>query len=262
MHIVSRSNGREECGVKDVVRFSYVTLSRFSGFPRQLQPVLFVMRGSMIWSTWEKRWRSALAACERLGGSEGELTIGLPAQEHEVIAVEEELQIRLPSSFRQVLTQFSAEVNFRWFLPQIKLPEPLREIFSGECYWSLPRLAEIEAGRKEWVKACFPDPDDEYERVWHNKLAFAEVSNGDMLALDLSLAEAPVVYLSHDGGEGHGYRLGADFADYINRSTLLGCPGAEDWQMLPFLASPIALLDPYGSNAELWRGIFGLSLDE
>src|SRR5262249_9542796 len=136
-----------------------------------------------------------------------------------------------------------------------------RGIFGGECSWSLTRLAEIEQGRKGWIECCFPNIEDEYDRVWHNKLAFLEVGNGDMLALDLSLPSVPVVYMSHDDGEGHGYRLGADFTDFITRWTLLGCPGAEDWQMLPFISSPTSLLAPDCENARLWRSIFGLPTD-
>jgi hypothetical protein len=40
----------------------------------------------------------------------------------------------------------------------------------------------------------------------------------------------PVVFLSHDGGEGHGDWLGRDFEDYVDRLGRLGCIGAEDWQ--------------------------------
>jgi hypothetical protein len=217
----------------------------------------------MIWSRWEQRWRLALAACERLGGDPWELTIGIPAREHEVVSVEEELHVRLPSSFRQVLTLFSAQVSFRWFLSDsIGLPAAFREIFSGDCKWSLPQLAKLEARRKVWVQTCFPNPADEYDKVWHGKLVFSEVPNGDLLALDLVLPSAPVVYLSHDHGEGHGYQLGANFSDFVNRCTLLGCPGAEFCQMLPFVGSPTALLDPYGSKADSWRSTFGLSLEE
>src|SRR5262249_1951218 len=157
-------------------------------------------RSTMIWSNWEQQWRSALTACERLGGSPFELSIGVPAREQEIVAVEKTLQVTLPGSFRQVLTQFSAEVELLWFLPEnMVLEEPLQEIFSGECYWSLSRLAEIEERRKLWVQMRFPNPSDEYDKVWHNKLAFLDVANGDMLALDLALPSSPVVYLSHEG---------------------------------------------------------------
>jgi SMI1 / KNR4 family (SUKH-1) len=217
------------------------------------------MWGFMDCDLWITRWEQALQACRRLGGDARELSIGQPATEQAVVAVEKELKLALPSSLRQTLIGFAAEVEFRWFLPKgIALPEPLRGIFSGECSWSLSRLVELEQSRKDWVEICFPNVEDEYDLVWHNKLAFLPVSNGDLLALDLSLPSAPVIYLSHDDGLGHGYKLGADFADFIDRWTRLGCPGAEDWQMIPFAKSPASLIDPDCENGLLWRSLFGL----
>ncbi len=208
---------------------------------------------------WIARWEQALQACRRLGGDARELRICQPASEQAVAAVERELKLPLPSSFRQVLIGFAAEVEFRWFLPdKMALPEALRGIFSGECSWSLSHLVELEQSRRGWMENRFPNPEDEYDRVWRNKLAFHSVSNGDLLALDLSLASAPVIYLSHDDGLCHGYKLGADFTDFIDRWTRLGCPGAEGWQMEPFTKSPASLLDPDGENGRLWRNIFGI----
>jgi hypothetical protein len=208
---------------------------------------------------WKVRWEQALQACRRLGGDARKLSVGQPATEQAVAAVERELELALPSSFRQTLIGFAAEVEFRWFLPKgMALPEALRGIFSGECSWSLSHLVELEQSRQGWVESQFPNAEDEYDRVWHNKLAFQEVSNGDLLALDLSSSSAPVVYLCHDTGPGHGYMLGADFKDFIDRWTQLGCPGAEGWQMAPFTKSPASLLEPDCENGLLWRSIFGL----
>lgn len=68
-----------------------------------------------------------------------------------------------------------------------------------------------------WIENVFSDPEDEYDVVWHNKLAFSEVGNGDYLAFDMSNTEdAPIVYLSHDNGEGHGYILANNFIEFLN----------------------------------------------
>ncbi|MCC2669378.1 MAG: hypothetical protein K0Q72_1849 [Armatimonadetes bacterium] len=203
-----------------------------------------------------------LAACQRLGGDARELRIAPPATEAEVETVESELGQRLPASFRRVLTDFSAEVEFRWFLPE-ELPRPpaFGDNFCGECRWSLSQLTNVDGGRREWIDSCFADPEDAYNRVWHHKLGFLQVDNGDVLALDVLATSAPVVYLSHDGGEGHGYQLGADFEDFIDRWSLLGCPGAEDWQMLPFITGPTSFLDPHGANAVLWREFLQLTVE-
>lgn len=50
---------------------------------------------------------------------------------------------------------------------------------------------------------------DDYDKVWYRKLPFLEVGKGDFVAIDIGSDDAePVVYLSHDDGEGHGYILG------------------------------------------------------
>ncbi|MGV3719452.1 MAG: SMI1/KNR4 family protein [Actinomycetota bacterium] len=150
-------------------------------------------------------------------------------------------------------------MELKWFLPdETRFPAPFQEIFCGECYWDLHQLVALEESRRSWISSVFPDPENEYDRVWHQKLAFMEVGNGDLLALDLGQEGAPVVYLSHDGGESHGYLLGRDFADFIDRWSLLGCPGAEDWQMAPFLSGPTSYLEVQGERAAQWRSVFGM----
>ena len=122
-------------------------------------------------------------------------------------------------------------------------------------------MRELARVYREWVET-FPNVEDPYDNVWHHKFAFADVPNGDQLAFDLKfMLDPPVVYLSHDDGEGHGYRLGNDFIDFMERWSLLGCPGNEDWQMMPFLPDATSGLDVYGENARMWREWFGLDFD-
>jgi len=214
----------------------------------------------MIWENWKQRWENALLACSNLGGRADELIIADPAMISDVEKVEAEIHLQLPESFRRVITGFSSSVQMIWFLPsEIKLPKPLNEIFSGNCEWDLSALPELETERKGWIESCFPNPKNSYDKIWHNKLAFLAVGNGDMLALDLSQRPSPVVYLSHDDGRGHGYVLGRDFEDFIEKWSQLGCPGAEDWQMIPFTHDGVSGLDPDCENAHAWRKLFGFS---
>jgi hypothetical protein len=104
-------------------------------------------------------------------------------------------------------------------------------------------------------RAGLPDPDDPYDRVWHGKYPLLRVPNGDLVAVD---ADGQVVYLSHDDGEGHGYVLGQDVFDFLERWTALGCPGPEDWQWLPFTSGSDQGLDPEGENGRSWRAWFGI----
>jgi len=211
--------------------------------------------------TLRTRLEAALAACAAKGGRCEPLEIGDPADEEELRTVEVQLGRALPRSLRKALA-LSREVRMRWFLPEeLSPPAPLQEIFSGDCFFSLRELTALEESRQGWVRASFPDEADPYDRVWHEKLPFAAVPNGDLLAIDLRAGDdGPVVYLSHDDGAGHGRVFGASFEDFLERATLLGCPGNEDFQMMPFLGE--GGLEPWGENAGRWRRWFGLRADD
>ena len=169
----------------------------------------------------------------------------------------------LPASFRSVLLGFSRKVVLYWHLPEeAEQPAEFEEICSGEIGWDLATLPETDGSRREWIDACFPNSDDPYDAIWHGKLAFFSITNGDMLAIDEARDGHPVIYLSHDGGDGHGQMLGKNFADFVTRYSQLGCPGAEDWQWLPFHAREEgALLEPDSPTAKSWRKWFGLTSD-
>lgn len=215
----------------------------------------------MIWNQWRDLWHSGLSACKALGGDIRDLRIEAAAPESAIKEVEVKLGKRLPESMRRVFQCFSASIEYNWHLPdEVKPPAPFN-IFGCACYWDLSLLIQLEESRKLWVTECFPDIKDAYDAVWHNKLAFMEVGNGDLLALDTAREDgSPVIYLSHDDGEGHGYRLGNDFEDFINRWSMLGCPGPEDWQMWPFFDSSQSGLQPMSKHADQWRQWFGLRL--
>ena len=216
----------------------------------------------MEWDSWQPMWEAATAACTKMGGDVRPVEIQPPATEAEVMEVERALERRLPAAFRTVLTTFSKKVSFCWYLPDdTRPPEPLNGIFSGGCEWDLARLALYEKRRQSWASSCCPNPDDAHDRVWYDKLPFLPVPNGDFLAVDLATGDrSPVVYLSHEDGEGHGFELGADFVDFVNKWSRIGCPGAEDWQWLPFTSDARSLLDPDCANARQWREWFGMQL--
>ena len=89
-------------------------------------------------------------------------------------------------------------------------------------------IALVRALTAAWqsqITECYSDPSSDYDAIWYSKLAVIPVNNGDYIAIDLGDDHyGEVVYLSHDDGGGHGYVLGADFADFLRRWTPLGCP--------------------------------------
>jgi hypothetical protein len=215
--------------------------------------------GSAFFNEWRRRLERTIELARAKGCSQCWLKLGEPASKAEMVEVERQLGRPLPPSLRRVLLEFAGSFETSWFLPEdAKPPKPLN-IFCGTLSWDVARLPELNKGLRGWIQGVFPNPEDPYDRVWHGKVGFHEVGNGDYLAIDIGAdADGPVVYLSHEDCEGHGHVLGPNFIDAIDRLTRLGCAGAEDWQWLPFTTSPTSGIDPEGENGPAWREWFGL----
>jgi hypothetical protein len=213
-------------------------------------------------NNWQERFDKSLQACAKKNGICRELIIANPATEQQISSIETELNISIPSSFRDVLLNFSKHVEVIWQLPRNSdIPEIFRGVFRGDCHWNIENLIDLEKNRLDWVSQCFPNPNDAYDRVWHKKLAFQHISTGDLLALDLEVEGSPVVYLSHDGDPFHGTILGNNFSDFIERWSLIGCVGAEDWQLEKFVSDKTHGLEPLSDKAKKWREWFELDIN-
>jgi SMI1 / KNR4 family. len=215
----------------------------------------------MVWDSWKEKWENTCNAIRTIGGESNGVLILDKSTEEKVIEIEKVLGMKLPDAFRKVVLEFSSGVDFEWSLPDdFELQEEFSSIFAGQFTWNLKEIPEINRSKDEWVKDCFPNQDDPYDKVWHNKLGLMEVGNGDFIAFDLQEypQKTPIVYLSHDDGEGHGYILGDDFIDFMDKWTNIGCPGLEDWQMLPFIDSPTSGINPNCENAMAWKKLIGL----
>lgn len=183
------------------------------------------------------------------------------ATEYEIEELERKLSMKLPISLKNVLLNFSKEFNFRAHLSEgFQLPKELEGIFSAVFEISLEEILYAEKNRVGWVEECFPDENDTYDKVWHNKLGFISVPNGDVIAFDLedNKDDPKVVYLSHDDGEGHGVVLGNNFIDYMERIIAVGCCGNEDWQMIPFIKNKYDGIIINCENAKTYRKLINL----
>ena len=214
----------------------------------------------MTYSDVIENWNIFGDAVNRIGGEVKALSSEKPATDEEVSALEEKLGFRLPPSLKRVLLEFSKKVEFRWFLPDgYELEGDLFEIFSGDIHWSLEWIAQFNEDKNGWRDEVFPNKEDPYDAVWHDKLAFNEVGNGDYLAIDLRKPDQePVVYLSHDDGEGHGVEMAKNFEEFVFLSSRIGCVGAEDWQWLPFVDEDIPFINPDSKNAIKFRKALGV----
>jgi hypothetical protein len=195
-----------------------------------------------------------LHAIELLGGEAHDLVMEQRATGLELDAIEISIGTPLPSKVREFASEVSRRIAFHWYLPDsLELPHSLRGIFGGGLDFDVHKIPKHENSRAGWQAACFPDLANSYDQVWHHKLAFHEVPNGDYLAFD---SDGRVVYLSHDDGEGHGYIIASSFPDLLVRWIPLGCPGG-DWQWMPFVSSRHSGINPDSQNAKQWLQMIG-----
>ncbi len=196
-----------------------------------------------------------LQKIEKPGGDARPLIFESPAQYDDVYDIEQQLNYMIPAEFKNVLLTLCSHCEFKWFLPRdFILPYDLKEIFRGELHWGMDLIIDFNLDKDEWISEVFQDPDNEYDKVWHNKFVFQEVGNGDYISIDLSPdTYGKIIYLSHDDGEGHGYVMANSFSELLANWTQLGCVGGEDWQWLPFCENKTSGIDPNCSKALVWR---------
>ena len=217
---------------------------------------------------FKKRLNLFLEKIEDLGGEVEPLTIEKPATEEEIKAVEAQLGYTLPPHFREVLLENTAHLEFGWDIDDIideediSLPDKLAEIFRGKLLFGLDLLLDYEGDRQDWEGEVYPNSDKEYDRVWHNKMSFFQVGNGDYIAIELEPENyGKVVYLSHDGSENHGLYIADNFKEFLMNYAAVGCTGGEDWQWEPFYTKDKGI-DPTSKNAKTWYKVLGINPKE
>ena len=195
-----------------------------------------------------------------LGGESHKLIFEDPATETDLEGIERRLNQKIPEDFRTILLTVSSHCELSWFLPdEFKLPGNLKEIFSGNLHWGTKFIFDFNENKDSWIQEVFPNPNDEYDKIWHNKFVFQEVGNGDLLGIDLNKEDyEKIIYLSHDDGKGHGYKMANSFSELLNNWVEIGCVGAEDWQWLPFTKDKESGIIPDCDNASQWKKLIGL----
>jgi len=211
------------------------------------------------WDSFIKELEKFQKGIENIGGHSRETIIEAPAKEEEILEVEKKLGYTLPKDFRDILLNYSSHFEYFWSTyrdeeeEQIEFPEKFCAIFAGNLHWGLDLLLDFEESRQGWVDICYPDYNNEYDKVWHNKLAFYEVGNGDYYGIELEKENyGKIVYLSHDGGDAHGHYIADNFKDLLNNWSKVGAVGGDDWQWEVFYTEGKGI-DPESENAKEWR---------
>ena len=190
------------------------------------------------WNQWIDRIEWILGIAKKRNWDYSDLTIKKPISEKAFDILENELNIIYPEDFKETLTKYSSGILMNWQIEGEETEGEFREIFCGAgrgYLWDFNTLRDDYKNIKSWISECFPNPNDEYDKVWYNKVPFLDVPNGDVIAFgDKTEFGNQVIYLSHEGDDFHGQILGENFIDFMNKWTQLGCVGTEDWQFEPF----------------------------
>ncbi len=191
-----------------------------------------------IWDNWIERIEWILSIAQKRNWDYSELTIKKPVSENAFEILEKELNLEYPADFKEVLTKYSSGILMDWQIEGEETEGEFRQIFCGGgrgYLWDFDFLREDYKNIQGWITECFSNLEDDCDKIWHNKIPFLHVPNGDVIAFgDKTEKGNQVVYLSHEGDGFHGQILGGNFIDFINKWTQLGCVGTEDWQFEPF----------------------------
>ena len=199
------------------------------------------------------RLRGAITA---IGGELHEASVAGPITEAQLRKIESKMRRGLPGDMRSFVLTTSRRIALSWSLPEtLARPSGLLEVSAAWLEFDVARIPDCERARIQWIESCFPDRTTPYDAVWHDKLAFHHVPNGDLLAID---PYGQVVYLSHDDGAGHGVVMAESFTDLLERWLPLGCPGPEDWEWLPFVSGPRSGIEPTSEAGRRWLAFLGL----
>ena len=226
----------------------------------ELTSSVFLRKGglSVDYRILSHRIANIIEQIHAIGGDVSQVKIEVAASPQQIAQCENQLGCKLPESFKQVLVAFSSALYFRWVFPDdFQLVGELDGIFSGMLHWDLGLLKEINDNKNAWITKVFSDPENDYDKIWHHTLAFYEVGNGDFIAFDLveNSSDACVIYLSHDDGQGHGYKLADNFIDFLEKWSSVAFVGGEDWQWLSFTSNAQSGLLPESQCAKSFRSL-------
>lgn len=178
------------------------------------------------------KWEQLLHKIEKNNGTAYPIEIGERATIQEIEEKEKELGYNLPSSYKNILQNFTKSLSFYYsFSEDTMIPSEFDEVFSGEINWDIAFLENLNLLADEIM-----DDEEDYGESLRGKLAFSHAGNGDIYAFDMLAdgEEKPIVYWDHE--EGTVTYIADSFMEYLVKMTELGCIGSEKWQFEYFLS--------------------------
>lgn len=167
----------------------------------------------------------------------------------EIQEIEQKLKLNLPRELKDFFLNISKKIYLNVDFENEVQWNNSGKVSSAYIFISLKEIYDAECSRRKWVEDVFFDIEDSYSRKWHHKLGITSLINGDIIAMDLEKKEHPIIYLSHDDGDGHGYILGRTFNKYVEAVIELGGCGTEEDEFLQFCKDGISGIDFQCINA-------------
>lgn len=236
------------------------------------------------WTRWVACWEEVCERCLARGGRvDSPVMIDNPASEEEIAGVEEAIGRRLPSSFRRVLREFCAGASFEWSLPEHLETEVPGGLSQGGMAWclrdpeeGLVGIAANEEYRRSLVRTWegwgwYGEGALELEGHlrWRRSLMWLGTGEDEGLGFDggengSRWEDAPVVLLDSVQLDDDEAYLGANFIDFMNRWSSVGCVGPASGYMrtvmpVQFGVRPrhVGPIDPHCEVAREWREWMG-----
>lgn len=190
-----------------------------------------------LWEQWQADWRRMEAIATRRGWEVTPLSIWPPAPELRVRAMESRHGLKVPPQLRQLLVQYSGQVEFGWYIPPHLQPLEKQNLptmsANRAAIWSLDHIEQQAIpGFFGWKKSLADEDRSEAPNtpeMWEHQFPFYSLVNGDMLTIDMSNEKGPqpVRYFSHELETLHGLALAPDFLSFVTEMSKLGFAGTE-----------------------------------
>jgi len=190
-----------------------------------------------LWQRWQADWRWMEEIARRRGWNLTPLSISPPASEGALRRIEDAIGMAMPMQLRQVLAQYSANVEFEWHIPSHLHPMEQRQFPTSSlnrgAIWDIDQIESRAIpnflGWKRDLATVEEAEAPNTPEMWERQFPFYELINGDMLTIDMRAADGPhpVRYFSHELAVLHGQALAPDFFTFITEMAKLGQAGTE-----------------------------------